>query len=61
MLFRTEHGFAPGVWATRNVYRDPARSCRGRFEKPDVVDAPALYRTFRDKKDGYIEVVLKPR
>ena len=25
-----------------------------------LVDAPEMYRTFRDKKDGCIKVVLKP-
>jgi threonine dehydrogenase-like Zn-dependent dehydrogenase len=28
--------------------------------KAPLADAPALYRTFRDKADGCIKVVLKP-
>jgi len=28
--------------------------------RPRLADAPAMYKTFRDKKDGCIKVVLKP-
>ena len=57
-----------GQTHVQRYLRTAAEEDRGRRDRPVVrhhpqrplADAPEMYKTFRDKKDGCIKVVLKP-
>jgi len=56
------HSSSPRISITLDLPHGSAasRSERPRATKVPLADAPEAYKTFRDKQDGCIKVVLKP-